>query len=1012
MSFRSLPRSRRYWSAPVCGTLLFALTAAQAAPVVVPANQARELVLDLAFAEPGQELFLSPGGPHVRAELQLGADARDVALIGDLALVAADRAGLQIFDTAAGAAPALRAQLPLDRAVSLIRAQGGTALLAGARALFVVDIADPAAPRLRARAALTRTPIDLILDGTRAWLLFEREVQVLDLSGGEAVVRARASLASPAHGIAVTEARVFVAAGDAGILVLDAQDPAAPAVTLRTGGPALDVAVEDGKLYVADGGAGVVVYDVGIVDGAADAPRWLGSFRRIPALRHIAVSGPRALAAGTDGALYLLDVTRPALPNLLEVIDPPKRKFAYHLGADSAGVLAGGRLSVYDLRPPPPRLGNEGLDFGQGVNLGGQRRVFIADDIAYVADWFSGVHLYDLGEPRRPALLASFHTEGSSKGVAVRDGVAYIADDDHGLQILDVSDPRRPVRIAELATPGLAYTPVLDGDRLYLASHRGGFVVIDVADPRAPRTLAHVDTPGKAWSLRVRDGILYVADDDSGLLVFDVRDPRAPREIGRFDPGGAAEEVLLDKERAYVAFFDRGVYVLDIRDPAAPVELGHVATPGNARGLDHRGNLLYIADWLAGVQVVDVSDPAQPRIVGGYDTDGAAWGVQLRGQFAYVMDWWGGISVLDISKSPLLRHAGGYPRRDAVRAVALHDRYAFVAQGDAGVQVFDIANPLNPIWMTGVDLAAATQVVTLDGRAYALHARTRLAELDIENPYQTRLIDDLPLEEPARALIAAADRLLLTEGRAVTLYDPVTRVATRYPLAARISDAAYADGRFYLAVPGHGLAIAAPEHGRMKILAEYAVAGELTHVRVAGPRAYLAVAGEGVRILEIDDTAMTEVARLPLAGRIDDLQLDETTLYIVTDGVQVYAFDINDPAEWRMLNRYDALGAITGVVSRGNFLYLTGRDTLTALQTLPPLPVRAAGDGSGRIVLPADLPAGAYDLVAVDRAASRPDRIVRRDAVTVEALRFGKPNITPEQFKALMRQYLQSPAAQ
>lgn len=1004
--FRSLTCIRP--RAPVIlGMALLCMFAAgaRAEPVIVPADPGGEIVLDLPGSQTSQEYILSPGGPYISAELDVGADARDVALIGSTAFIAAGRDGLRILDTTGSSTTGPLAHLPLPDAVSLIRVQGDTALLVGARALFVVDVLDPGTPHLRAHVRIKRTPIDAVLAGTSAWLLFERELLLLDLSGAEPVVRARVGLASRATGLAVTQTQVFIAAADAGILVLDAQDPAAPGAILRTSGPAFGVAAEDGKLFVADGNAGMTVFDAN-----AGLPRWLGSFRRIPALKRIAVNGVRALAAGGDGGLYLLDISRPAQPSLMAMIRAPGRPAAYHLGSVRAGVLDGARLSVYDLNPPPPRLGNEGLDFGQGVNLGGQRRVFIADDIAYVADWFSGLHLYDLTNPRRPSLLASFRTDGSSKGVVVRDGIAYVADDDHGLQVIDVRDPRRPARIAELPTPGLAYTPVLDGDLLYLASHRGGFVVIDVADPYTPHTLAQVDTPGKAWSLRVRDGILYVADDDSGLRVFDVRDPRAPREIGRFDPGGAAEEVLLDGDRAYAAFFDRGIYVLDISDPAAPAELGHVATPGNARGLDRRGKLLYVADWLAGVQVIDVSDPRAPRITGGYDTDGAAWGVQLHGRHAYVMDWWGGISVLDIAHAPVLRRAGGYPRRDAVRAVALHDRHAFVAQGDAGVQAFDIENPLNPIWMAGVDLPGATHVVTLGGRAYVLHGGRHLAELDIANPYQMRLFDDLPLAQPAHALYAAADRLLLTEERAVTLYDPAARAATRYPFADRISDAGYADGRFYLAMPGRGLVVAAPEHGRMDALTVQAVAGDLAQLRIAGAHAYLVVRGEGVRIFDLEDTAVTEVARIPIADVVDDLQIDGTTLYAVTGSSWVYAFDVADPAQWHMLNRYGTLGAATGVAARGDFLYLTGRDTLTALQTLPPLGVRVDSDGRSRIDLPADLPAGAYDLIAVDRTASKPDRVAQRAAVVVEALRFGKPKITLEQFKALMEQYNKSTA--
>lgn len=964
---------------------------------------ARELAIELDASRPGQEFLLATGGPYLSASLAVGTEARSAAFIGDMAFIAAGREGLRIVDTAHDDTDLAR--LPLAAPVTRIRVQGDVALLAGAHELFIVDIHDPTAPRLRARHRLAQPLDDLTLDDTGAWLLAGRELSRLDLSAVDPVESAHLTLPARGQGLAATQTRVFIAAGEAGVLVLDAQHPAAAITSLRTTGPALDVAIADSSLLVADGAAGVAVFDI---RNDAAPPRWLGSFRRIPALQHITAAGTRALAEGVDGGLYLLDVGRPAFPSLQSILIPPGRHVSSDMDDARAGVLADGRLSVYDLRPQTPRLGNEGLDFGQGVNLGGQRRVFIKDAIAYVADWFSGLHIYDLRDARHPQLLSSFHTDGSSKGVVVRDGIAYVADDDHGLQILDISDPRAPVRIAELPTPGLAYTPVLEGNLLYLAAHRGGFVIADVSDPRAPRMIAEVETPGKAWSLRVRDGVLYVADDDSGLLVFDVRDPRAPREIGRFNPGGAAEEVLLDGSRAYVAFFDRGVYVLDISEPGLPVEIGHVATPGNARGLDRRGTLLYVADWLAGVQVVDIIDAEHPRIIGGYDTDGAAWGVQLREDYAYVMDWWGGISVLDISRPGEPRRAGGYPRKDTVRSVALGDRFALIAQGAAGVQVFDTQNPLNPTWMTGVDITAAEQVAVLGERAYVLHDGGRLAELDIANPFQTRLIDDLKLEAPARGLSAAVDRLLLTEERAVTLYDPVERTTTRYALRDRISTAAYADGRLYLAVRGSGLMAGVPDHGKVRPLTVHPLEGGITRLRIAGQRAYLAVAGEGVRIIALGDSGMTELGRLPLTGAITDIQLDGNTLYAIADRSRIYAFDVAEPAHWRLLNRYDTLGAPEGLVARGGFLYLTGGDTLAALQALPPLALQPGDDGKGRVELPTDLPAGSYDLVAVDREEKPLDHLVRRDALTVEPLRFGKPKITPEQFKALMEQYKKS----
>jgi hypothetical protein len=931
------------------------------------------------------QLYVQSGGPYLREAVALGVDARDVAVAGRFAFVAAGSDGFVVLSLDGGKAhPAAR--LAMERPALRIVLGGDTAWLLGADGLTAIDVHEPTAPRALGRYRTPSAPLGLALSGGRGCLLLERELRVLDLrAAGQPRLLSRLGLQAGGRSIAATDDRVYVAAGRAGVLVFDISRPDAPlpAGRLSAGAAALDLALSGHRLYVAAGDAGLTVFTV---DGAAP-PRWLGSLQVGQVFDRLAVAGDRALGHTPDGRLYLLDVANPDAMSIAARLAEGCCQTLRLSGPAEAQALAGGSLFTFDLAPLRPRLGNEGLAFGQGVNLGGQRRIDLDGDTAYVADWFSGLHVYDVSQPRRPVLLASLHTGGSSKGVVVRDGIAYIADDDHGLQVIDVHDRRHPRRIAGVDTPGLAYTPVLEGDRLYLAGHRGGLAVIDVADPAAPALIGQVELPGKAWSLRVRDGLAYVAADDAGLLVIDVRDPRAPRIVGQFNPGGHAEEVVLDGATAYVAFFEGEVRVLDLRRPSAPAEIARLDTPGNARGLTLDGKTLYIADWLAGIQIADVGDPAHPVVVGHYDTDGAAWGLALRGGFAVVADWWGGLAVLDVHdpQTPVL--AGSYPRRHAVEQVAVAGRFAYAARGEGGVQVFDIQNPLNPTWAAGIDLPDARQLAIVDQHLYVAGESGRISVIDVTDPSEPRLDEDIRLDHPVRLLRADGARLLAVGGREATLIDPASGHRWPLPLPDTASDAWLDHGQAFVATQAGNLEVTAAQDGVGETVG-YPAGGRIARVCADADHVALAMAGGGIRLLS-RAPGLRLLGRLAFAGPVDDLRLDGGTLYVAS-GRELVRYDISTPPPWRIESAVEMLEPIGGLTVGEEAVYLAGSQALLAIDPPPDFPISMATPGAATITIPPGAPAGAYDLAGGEAGPSRGPVLVR-GAVEVAPLHFGRP---------------------
>ncbi|MHB1034193.1 MAG: Ig-like domain-containing protein [Pirellulales bacterium] len=279
--------------------------------------------------------------------------------------------------------------------------------------------------------------------------------------------------------------------------------------------------------------------------------------------------------------------------------------------------------------------------------------VAVLGTVAYVAGWDVGLVILDVANPAKPVLLNTVSTGGLARAVAVSGTVAYVAADNVGLVIIDVSDPADPVRLGGYSpTPppsgvASAWGVAVSGTTVYLASRAAGLEIIDVSNPAAPMWLGRYDTPGYANNVAVVGTRAYVADDDYGIHILDVSNPAAPARLGGYDTSQYAYDVTLSGPLAYVADYGGGLVILDVTDPAAPVKLSAFSTNGSARGVVLSGTTVFVASEAGGLAIVDVTNPAAPTRIGGYDSL-AAMGVAVSETLAYVANGRGGLDIIDL----------------------------------------------------------------------------------------------------------------------------------------------------------------------------------------------------------------------------------------------------------------------------------------------------------------------------------------------------------------------------
>jgi hypothetical protein len=964
-------------------------------------------------AKPGMHLMIAPGGPTLGAGLKLSAAAHDIAVSDGVAVVAAGSAGIVVVDLGTFK---ITGRYHDGRDYTHVALQGEQVLAsADSGRLIQVDIHDHAQPHLVHSLELGASITAMSWSGTHVYLLLGNDdLQDVELSGtAKPRALARRHLADPATALASDGDHVFLADGAQGLAIIDGGSGKVIG-RYRTTGPALDVSVQQGLAFIAQGDNGMLILDV----RNPMTPVWIGSHGKLGNVQQVRVQYDRALLSNERGQLALMDISRPEMPTTWAAYPLHGAVQALALQGHESLVAAGLELRKIDFSNQPPQISNEGLDVGRGVNFGGERRAYIDGNIAYVADWFSGIHLYDISHPEHLTLFSSFHTPGSSKGITVRDGIAYVADDDHGLQVVDVHDPLQPKLIANLPTPGLAYIPKLVGDTLYLAGHRGGLQIIDVHDPGKPRLITTVETPGMAWGIAVDGTTAYVADDQGGLLLIDVHDVEHAHLLGEFNPGGRAEDVLVRKGIAYVSFFDQGLYILDVHDPAAPKQLAHLLTPGNARGIAVHDDHLYLADWLAGVEVIDIHDPSQPRLVGSYDTPGAAWGVNVQGDHVYVSDWWGGFLALDVKdpQHPVL--AGRYHERGQVEQIAARDNFLFAANGSGGLQIFDNRNPLNPTWVTGVDTNRPVERIMLnDDIAFLGEDNGTVSLVNVKNPFEAYDIGELELPATATAMAAKGGIAYFAVPKlGIVIADVSTprwpKEIARY--ITPVADISLHGDTLYVLTPDSivkRLDVSDPGHPVLR--KQDVLSGDSSLLRVLGDELVIYQPQRGLLALRDASGGLLPTASYPFKGKVSDMTVAGGMLYATVQDDGVYTFSL-DARDFHLQGYYPLLSRATRVTVHKGTVYLAGESAIVALAPLAGLTINEKGADQFSVSFPPYTPLGSYSLELSDADG---DSNIAVNAIQVSMPQFSRPNITPEEFERLLKEqraknHTQAPSGQ
>jgi len=385
-----------------------------------------------------------------------------------------------------------------------------------------------------------------------------------------------------ANNVDVAGDYAYVAAGSAGLVVLDVSDRRNPVIvaTLDTPGNANDVRVVGTTAYVADGDSGLQIIDV----STPGSPALLGSLDTPGDAYDVVVRDTRAYVADGFAGLRIIDVSDPSAPTTLGAIGSPSNSTGVDVSGDLAVVANGRSVQIVDVSIPatPTNVGSVALPIGTNA-----LDLEVRNRFAYVATFGRGLLLIDFSTPTTPQVLAS-DTSFSLNDIALAGRYAVGAEFVFGnySPIFDLNDPGSPFFTAPLfLSASLSYR----GTGLAVTSQH---VYITAAANSGTNNGTTGDT--KLFILEYQAAETPVSDTAGIAPVVTIDSPQSGESVIAGDRLPISITATDDIKVKLVQLLVNGV--VTIEDDAAPYNITYMAPHGvtslviEAKAFDMAGN--------------------------------------------------------------------------------------------------------------------------------------------------------------------------------------------------------------------------------------------------------------------------------------------------------------------------------------------------------------------------------------------------------------------------------------
>lgn len=539
--------------------------------------------------------------------------------------------------------------------------------------------------------------------------------------------------------VAARDDIVIVADQEPGFRVYDVSLPTSPVLlsSFDTWGFAIDVELSGSKLYVADW---ITFQSFNFTDPTN--PVFLDAIGLPGKVQGMAVGAEHAYVACDSAGLQVVDLFNPATLSIggsialpgnatdvvvvgnhafvatgrpgpfpdVEVIDVSDPTHPLQVASIDAGTdddqaerlatdgsflyVVGENLSIIDIRVPTSPVQIAISEWPTNA-----QDVVVEGNYVYVADFISGLQVFNVSDPFQPQLVGANDAPNSGRGVAVAGNLAFVSLLGGGLQIFDRTNPESPPAIGQVSTGFGTFAIARENDVAVVAVGEGGILTVDLSNPANPTVLGALD-PGSAYNVVFENGLAYVNGSTTGSALSILKiapNPAAPTILGQL-PGNFLDG-LAKMNNFVFSGSGNGIAVINVTNPLSPVLITTFPTSGTHRHLLRNGTRLYASDSVSGLLILNVSNPAAPFILGTLPGSGFAGGLALDGTTLWSSNGASGIQAVDVFDPANPTVIGEGPLPDEILKLTVHFGTAYCTSAGGAILVVDVNDPAHPTFL-------------------------------------------------------------------------------------------------------------------------------------------------------------------------------------------------------------------------------------------------------------------------------------------------------------------------
>jgi hypothetical protein len=449
---------------------------------------------------------------------------------------------------------------------------------------------------------------------------------------------------------------------------------------------------------------------------------------------------------GVDSVLVVADVSDPALPVVVGMVDLPLPATDIAVSHSHAFVGTNGEgLRIIDVHEPEAPFEAATYMPLRGKVMG----LCLDGSNLWAAVEHDGLRVLDITSPTAPVVVASRDISELSSGmdIDVVPPLAYMATG-VGVLVLNTQVPDFPERVGYIKVP--ARSVASGSGYVYGLNGYGYLSAIDVSWPATPFLVTQILLEGRDGHLTVSDGFLYVATG-SELTVFPADSPEAWWAVspGIHATRAGAFDVSVSGGRAFLAAGSGGLQILDVEEPMEPTEIGRMETVGTVLDAVVEASLTYVVDCPysgpydyrpqgpCALRILDLNSGMAPVQVGSVSIADVPTEIAVSDGTVFVLSE-GGLRIIDVSDpvSSVEVSADSWQDQSAT-GLAVADGYAYISMISSypGLRVLDVRTPMSPESVGWVD-GAFTDVAVSGTLAYLAGAgdRTGFWIYDLSDP--------------------------------------------------------------------------------------------------------------------------------------------------------------------------------------------------------------------------------------------------------------------------------------